>query len=67
MSTATKRKVRRGRHRLSLSRPFGTGFWAPIVGHDMRVMHHFRPIDTGRPFQLLAPEHETYLRTFKAF
>ena len=67
MTKAIKRKVSRGRHRRNLSRPFGTGFWAPICGEDLRVMHHFRPIDTGRPFELLTPEHEVYLRTFRVF
>jgi hypothetical protein len=67
MPKATKRKARRGRHRLNLSRPFGTEVWAAIGGQDMRVMHHFRPIDTGRPFQSLAPEHEVYLHTFRVF
>jgi hypothetical protein len=67
MASTVKRRVRRRRHRPSPGRMFGDGFYAPIVGLDMRVMHHFARVSTGAPLQFQSLECATFLRTFRSF
>ena len=65
MAKAIKRKVRRNRHRPTTQWMFGNGCWAPIIGHDMRVLHHFVRVDAGEPLQFQCLERDVYLRTFQ--
>jgi hypothetical protein len=40
----------------------GGGFLAPIIGQDMRVLHHFAPVDIGEPLPFWSFERETFVR-----
>jgi hypothetical protein len=41
---------------------YGSGFWAPIIGQDMRVMHHFVPIHIGEPLPFWHFERAIFVR-----
>jgi hypothetical protein len=62
MPKATKRKVRRLRHRPKPSRLFSDGVWAPIVGEFSGKLYHFQLVDAGDSLPFHATDRAVYQR-----